>query len=52
MKIHKKACFGQTDDKNVETLKNIIKYLNDNDNNNNKIKARSIVLCCQKYTVF
>jgi hypothetical protein len=37
-KIHK-GCFGQLDEKEVQTLTNIIKYLNDN----NKIKARSLV---------
>jgi hypothetical protein len=38
MKIHQ-ACFGQIDANDVETLKNIINYLNDN----NKIKARSML---------
>jgi hypothetical protein len=38
MKIHK-ACFCQIDANDVQTLTNIIKYLNDN----NKIKARSLV---------
>jgi hypothetical protein len=38
MKIHK-ACFGQMDEKEIQTVKNIIKYLNDN----KKIKARSLV---------
>jgi hypothetical protein len=38
MKIHK-ACFGQIDGNDEQTLTNIIKYLNDN----NKIKARSLV---------
>jgi hypothetical protein len=38
MKIHK-ACFGQIDANEIQTLTNIIKYLNDN----NKIKARSLV---------
>jgi F0F1-type ATP synthase gamma subunit len=37
-KIHK-SCFGQLDEMEVQTLTNIIKYLNDN----NKIKARSLV---------
>jgi hypothetical protein len=38
MKIHK-SCFGQLNNNDVQTLTNIIKYLNDN----NKIKARSLV---------
>jgi hypothetical protein len=38
MKIHR-ASFGQMDKKEIQTLTNIIKYLNDN----NKIKARSLV---------
>jgi hypothetical protein len=38
MKIHI-ACFGQIDANDIQTLTNIIKYLNDN----NKIKARSLV---------
>jgi hypothetical protein len=38
MKIHR-ACFGQIDANDVQTLTNIIKYLNDN----NKIKARSLI---------
>jgi hypothetical protein len=37
-KIHK-SCFGQLDEKETQTLTNIIKYLNDN----NKIKARSLI---------
>jgi hypothetical protein len=38
MKIHR-SCFGQMDEKEIQTIKNIIIYLNDN----NKIKARSLV---------
>jgi hypothetical protein len=38
MKIHR-SCFGQMDDKEVETLTNIIKHLNDN----KKIKAGSLL---------
>jgi hypothetical protein len=38
LKIHK-SCFGQMDEKEIQTVKNIIKYLNDN----NKIKARSLL---------
>jgi hypothetical protein len=37
-KIHK-SCFGQMDEKEIQTVTHIIKYLNDN----NKIKARSLV---------
>jgi hypothetical protein len=37
-KIHQ-SCFGQLDEKEVQPLTNISKYLN----NNNKIKARSLV---------
>jgi hypothetical protein len=36
LKIHK-SCFGQMDEKEIQTVKNIIIYLNDN----NKIKPRS-----------
>jgi hypothetical protein len=38
MKIHK-SCFGQMDEKEIQTLTNIIKYLNDN----KKIKPRSLL---------
>jgi hypothetical protein len=38
MKIHR-SCFGVVDKKEMQTLTNIIKYLNDND----KIKARSLL---------
>jgi hypothetical protein len=38
MKIHR-SCFGQMDEKEIQTLTNIIKYLNDN----KKIKPRSLL---------
>jgi F0F1-type ATP synthase gamma subunit len=44
MKIHK-SCFGQMDEKEIQTVTNIIKYLNDN-------KKLNRVLCCQNYGVF
>jgi hypothetical protein len=44
MKIHR-SCFGQMDEKEIQTVTNIIKYLNDN----KKLKR---VLCCQTMAFF